>query len=271
MDNQQKYNEERDRRWGMAKKGEYPAIEAVCRRMSEALQTDCVSTRYDEIWFARYDPAAEENAWVRGAPDYGITVGQGRYLYSEIKIKANKFRKTLYGGVTRYGSRIARYGCESYYLDRVPVYKNMCAFSERTGLDPRSFLLFFVSEDREDIRVCSLAEITDLIQNGYHQAPISEIQEGYGTDTGEGTAPSYLIPEDATHPIDGAHRDFFLANASESWIVPRRYYACNGWYYHCDRNCKYIAGKRDEALACFDSEALAAAGGRKRCICCFSQ
>lgn len=272
MDNKRKYDEERGRRWDMAEKGEPKAIQKACNLLSGALEEACGHIRYDEIWFERYDPSEEGNEWVRGAPDYVITAGTEGYLYAEIKIKAQKFRKTKQGGTTQQGTQISCYGCESFYLDRVPVYENMCAFSQKTGIDPKSFLLLFVSEDMAEIDVISLAEIRRLIRDGYNGQPFCEIKEGYGIKTKDGTASSYLIPENAAHLMDADSGAYFRAHMSQALVLPpERYYAhiYNGVFYHRDRSCKYISRKPDGELLIFDNEAQAVKTGRRRCTSCF--
>ena len=78
-------------------------------------------------------------------------------------------------------------------------------------------------------------------ENGYQGEPLGEIQEGYGTQTAEGTAPSYLIPVDVTRLIAPDNKEYFWAHSSDSWMMPKeRYFACteNRWFYHRDRHCK---------------------------------
>lgn len=268
MDNRQKYNDERDRRWNMAKQGEPRAIEEACAQLTAALGQACCSARYDELWFDQFDPGLLENSWVRGAPDYVVAIGGEGYLYTEIKIKAIKFEKTMWGGTTQNGSRISRYGCKSFYLDRVPVYENMCAFSQRVGIAPESFLLLFVSKDMEEVNAISLAEIQELIENGYCGQPFCEIKDGYGTKTQEGTAPSYLVPEKATHPIGADSAAYFRGHmAPELVLPPKRFHASNLWYYHSRRSCTYLSKQVQSQV--FESEEQAAATGRRRCTHCF--
>ena len=104
------------------------------------------------------------------------------------------------------------------------------------------------------------------------EEPLGEIQEGYGTQTAEGTAPSYLIPVDVTRLIAPDNKEYFWAHSSDSWMMPKeRYFACteNRWFYHRDRHCKYIANKENKELTYFDCEEQARASGRKRCRTCF--
>ena len=272
MDNQQKYHEERSLRWGMARGGERQAADAASGMLQAALGMECTNRRYDVLWHDRYHIGDPENPWVRGAPDYLLILGGTRFAYGEIKIKSRKFHKTVRGGVTDRGTKIPCYGCESFYLDRIPVYENMCAFARKTGIDPQTFLLLFVSEDFSEIYAISLAEIQDLVENGYQGEPLGEIQEGYGTQTAEGTAPSYLIPVDVTRLIAPDNKEYFWAHSSDSWMMPKeRYFACteNRWFYHRDRHCKYIANKENKELTYFDCEEQARASGRKRCRTCF--
>ena len=142
MDNQILYNQERTKRWNMAKDKEPEAIDAICKILTRITGTEISFRRYDEIWFNKFDPRKEENEWVKGASDYVIEINNNRYIYAEIKIKSVKFKKTVTGGLTRKGSNIAKYGCESFYLDIVPVYKNMCAFVDKVNIDSDKFLIF---------------------------------------------------------------------------------------------------------------------------------
>lgn len=205
MDNRILYEQERDMRWEMADRKEPEAIETIRHMLSDILEKKVRIARYDEYWFERFDPGQPENRWVRGASDYVLKIDGGedgpRYLYAEIKIKSVKFRKTVRGGRTQKGSEIAAYGCESFYLDIDPVYKNMCVFVRRLAIDSGSFLLFFIDEELTEVYAISLREIQDLIDNGYRSMPICIFSEGYGTKTECGPALNYLIPVDAAHKV----------------------------------------------------------------------
>lgn len=271
MNNKDKYNLERQKRWSMAERGEPKAIRAACGQLRRALELDCTYLRYDTVWFERFDPAGPDNGWVRGAADYVIAVDANahkRYIYAEIKIKARQFLKTETGGITANGTHISKYGCKSFYLDHRPVYQNMCEFSQKAGIDPNGFMLIFISEDLKEIHVISLAEISALIETGHRGVPICEIKEGYGTDTEEGSASSYLLPVAATHAVSRENAAYFLQNASPELVLPECYYASNEWYYHSCRYCDYIVSRHVGDLLIFDDAESALATGRRLCKKC---
>ena len=66
--NIERYNIEREVRWGMAKEGEQPAIEALVRKFNDSLSSNIIPIRYDSIWFKKYDPETVE--WVKVCIDY---------------------------------------------------------------------------------------------------------------------------------------------------------------------------------------------------------
>lgn len=255
MDNNIVYDLEREKRWNMAKDKEPLAIDRICNILQKATGEVCTSKRYDEIWFNKYDPSFSENEWVRGASDYYIKFNN-RIIYAEIKIKAIKFHKTVNGGVTRKGSQIAKYGCESFYIDIVPVYKNMCDFVKKTSIDPNSFLIFFIDDEMTDVNAISLREIKALEKNGFNGEKLCVFSEGYGTRTEYGAAPNYLIPEVCTNDLKIDMNQYLYQHSSADFIVDiqkasvdnRRFFGYSNGYYHMDRNCMYIKNKRDNEI-----------------------
>lgn len=247
MDNRELYNRERNRRWSMAKGKEPEAIDTVCRILRQGSEREVEKIRYDEIWFGQFAPDVQQNAWVRGASDYVIRIDGERYVYAEIKLKSIKFQKTKFGGTTQRGSVIANYGCESFYLDIVPVYENMCAFVEKTKIESRSFLIFFIDDQLSEVHVISLEKIQSMIKNGFQGNPLCIFSEGYGTDTRYGAAPNYLIPELATESLTF---DYIDRHSTPEYITTLpaepEYYFAGTDFYHRDRNCRYIVNKRDE-------------------------
>ena len=211
MDNQIRYDNERARRWDMARDGEEAACSAVAQQIANIVQVPVTFQRYDVEWFSVFPP--ETCDWVRGCSDYVLWWDAG-YLYAEIKIKAQRYHKTVTGGITKRGSSVARYGCESFYLDVEPVYTNMCEFTKRTGIPEESFLLFFVSEDHAQIMSISLAEVRSLVTNGWHGIPLSVFAEGYGH-------PAYLIPVDACHTLTSATSDWCISCCTPDRAAPR--------------------------------------------------
>lgn len=216
MDNKQRYNGEREKRWMMAKKKEPEAIAAICRILEGASGHQVRNERYDELWFKEFKLDLPE--WVKGASDYVLSIDHERYVYAEIKLKSVKFQKTRYGGTTRRGSVIAKYGCESFYLDIVPVYRNMCAFAQETGIDSRNFIIFFVNEELTEVHAISLEEIQRLVKYGYKGKPLCVYTEGYGTDTEYGAAPNYLIPENATRLLNF---EYIEQHSTPNVVIPR--------------------------------------------------
>ena len=178
LKNIEKYSQERQRRWQMAREGEPRAVQSACTALEQILGTPCAYTRYDGLWFEAFDPQEPGNGWVRGAPDYLIRFNR-RYIYAEIKLKSVMFHMTLTGGQMSDGTVIPCYGCESLYLDKEPVYRNMRAFARAVGVAPGSFLLLFACPD--GIRAISLAEIDALVENGFRGAALGLISDGYGT------------------------------------------------------------------------------------------
>lgn len=197
------YVTERARRWELGAKQERPVVERFAEilrarfRISEdALQVK----RFDELIFGEFPP--EESEWAKGSPDFMISIAVGgelRYVYPEVKTKAQEFRKTLTGGLTASGQHIAKYECTSYYLDEVPVYENMVNFAQATGIDEDSFILIFADPELEDLRYVSLRHLREMVEMGWELAdgsvvPLCKYGDGYGATT-------WLIPKEATRSV----------------------------------------------------------------------
>jgi hypothetical protein len=60
----------------------------------------------------------------------------------------------------------------------------------------------------------TLREIQLLIRDGWHGTRLQEFDEGYGHRT-------YLIPQDATHPLIAATRLALLQWCTVSYVLPR--------------------------------------------------
>jgi hypothetical protein len=264
MDNKILYNEDRSRRWNMAKEKEPEAIEFICNALQEMSGHKVEQVRFDKLWFDQYP--IEENEWVKGASDYVIRIDESHYVYAEIKLKSFLFRKTVTGGKTQKGSLITKYGCESFYLDIVPVYQNMCAFVEKTKIDSNHFVIFFVDENISKVHALSLKEIQDLVENGYEGKKLCIFSEGYGTKTKYGAAPNYLIPSLATSELDF---QYILDHSSDTYIrtLPENaaeYYHSGTPFYHSNRKCRYIASKPENQVHVVSEEDIK----RKRLIPC---
>lgn len=268
------YEAERKERWSMAKEGELSAMEAIEKRLSTYYGLFIHATRYDEQYFEKYDPQNVDNSWVRGASDYAIKI-DGEDILIEIKLKNKKFRKTNGGGVTRDGSIIRDYGCESFYLDINPVYKNMCEFCTHEGINPASFIIFFCGDDNNELRYISLAKINELVIDGYKGSPLTEYGEGYGINTENGRAITYLIPEDTTIDISDRRIVFQMKNEDRLSYILHRYiqrvygYNSSGFkYYHINRNCSVIKNRSDNVLNYFFSKSEAEEQGFHKCNYC---
>ena len=294
MNNKDLYNQERKKRWKMAKDKEPEAIGVICDILSTVSKSHIEYSRYDEIWFEKYNPSFPENEWVKGASDYVIEIEKQRYIYAEIKIKSQKFKKTVQGGMTKKGSYITPYGCESFYLDIVPVYKNMCEFVEKVCIDSNKFVIFFVNEKMEEVYAISLKEIKKLIKDGYRSKPICIFSEGYGTSTEYGAAPNYLIPVDATHKVDEGIKEYIQKYSTENFVVEigesafahnkecvdiyniensvveidEPVFAHNKGFYHRQRLCKYVKHKPDNEIITFLNAEGAENAGYYRCKEC---
>ena len=194
------YQQERQDRWGMASNGEESAIIKICDLFARILnisRENITHIRLDEIWFEKYDINEAENEWVKGVPDFVVKIllSKEKYILVEIKLKSQEYRKTSTGGTTKNGSVISNYGCNSYYLDVVPVHRNMNDFVLKTNNNSSAFIIAFVKEDFSEINIISLAKINKMIENGWNKngqnIDICIYGEGYGQK-------AYLIPKDAT-------------------------------------------------------------------------
>jgi len=124
-----------------------------------------------------------------------ILLSKEKYILVEIKLKSQEYRKTSIGGTTKNGSIVSNYGCNSYYLDVIPVHRNMNDFVLKTNNKPSAFIIAFVKEDFSEINIISLAKINKMIKSGWNQngknIDLCIYGEGYGQK-------AYLIPKDAT-------------------------------------------------------------------------
>lgn len=199
-DHADQYEQERQARWGMADNGEEVAIKMICDLFSSILDTSRENIKYarlDEVWFEAYDINKPENEWVKGVSNFVVQIflDEEKYILVEIKLKSQEYRKTSSGGTTRNGSLVSNYGCNSYYLDVIPVHRNMNSFISKTNNNFSTFIIAFVKEDFSEINIISLAKINQMIKEGWskneNKIDICIFGEGYGQD-------AYLIPKNAT-------------------------------------------------------------------------
>ena len=209
------YNKERSERWGLAHNKEDSPMQRVLEILNTSFSVARCS-RYDAPWFLLVNP--ENKDWVCGVSDYIVDLGNGTGFFAEIKIKRQLFRKTATGGITRYGSMISNYGCESAYLDKKPVYKNVNAFLELFEIPKQSFVFLFVQESI--VYAISVAEIEELLNNGYNGEKICEYGEGYGQQC-------YLIPIDTMHKLGTDDMQYFKEHSADKLIYPVNYLKSN--------------------------------------------
>lgn len=265
------YSAERDRRWKDGATGEPKAINYIAEYLAEFLDmpNGVEAIRYDKMWFDEFDLNKAENEWVKGASDYCLNF-QDTLIYAEIKIKNQRFHKTVNGGTTQAGSVITPYGCESFYIDIEPVLRNMNLFCEHLHIDKKAFLVFFCTQECDDIHFISLSRINSLVSEGYKGKPLNRFTEGYGKMTENGRAENYLIPVDATidlldiknalSKVDNTiEKNFLISYAQERLrqaddIV---YYTDQQSFYHLKRDCRFIKNKKEaEINSCNLSEII---------------
>lgn len=212
------YEAERNARWQMAEAGELPAAKHIADYIGSIFNVEegQEPIRYDNIWFNQYPMEEVENEWVKGVPDYAIPIHQpAKQLFYkvEIKLKAQEFRKTQYGGTTPKGSVVPRYGCPSFYLDVEPVYRNMTNFCDNSGLPTSKFIIAFVSTENNSYHLITLDQVTKLIKNGWNGHSIATFYEGYGQR-------AYLIPKNATKTLDRFNKEELLQLSIDTVIRP---------------------------------------------------
>lgn len=223
-EHQNNYQNERNTRWAMenihGEKIINVLIEQLKLKLPFVASENFKHQRLDELWFEKYSP--HKYNWVKGCPDFCISMSnkETRHLHVELKIKdSGVFRKTLTGGVSKYGSIVPNYGCESFYLDMNPVYKNMNDFCIQSKLSTDNFLILFSKSDAsiENMYVITLSQINDLIKNGWNTAgkniPIAEFGEGYGKKT-------YLIPVEATKKLSSLDKNLIVNCLSIEKTIP---------------------------------------------------
>lgn len=213
------YQSERSVRWSMEDNQAMGVImtflDVVANRLE--LPRDRVEVRrLDDYWFDVYSPDKVE--WVKGCPDYFglIFSGNIRFLFFELKIKKNgEFLLTKTGGKTKLGTQISKYGCTSFYLDIVPVLKNMNDFCDNAGLPKDKFLVLFAEPGAgaNGINLISLDAINSMIANGWNGMAIQQFGEGYGK-------PTYLIPREAMTSLTDLTSTQIMGLASERSILP---------------------------------------------------
>ena len=215
------YLNEKQKRWDMENKSANTIIEIftayIVQKLPFLIKENIKFQRFDELWFEAYSP--DENEWVKGCPDFigSLTHRETRFLFIELKIKDDGiFRKTCTGGATKNGSVIPNYGCQSFYLDIIPVYRNMKDFCLKTSLPTSSFLILFAKKNAspEDMYLITLAEIDIILDTGWRGIKIAEFGEEYGQKT-------YLIPQDATRLLPTITKKYLYSLLNEYKFIPK--------------------------------------------------
>lgn len=218
-DHRAAYQSERPARWSMEDNQAMSVVMTFLDIVSAriGLPRDRAEVRrLDDYWFDVYTPDQVE--WVKGCPDYFglIFSGNIRFLFFELKIKKDgEFRLTRTGGKTKSGTSVAKYGCTSFYLDIVPVLRNMNDFCDKAGLPKDKFQVLFAEPGAgaAGINLISLEAINQMIAEGWNGLPIQKYGEGYGQET-------YLIPKGAMTSLDKLTAAQIMAIASERSILP---------------------------------------------------
>ena len=214
------YHNQRQKRWTMENQNANKILKIfsvyLLKKLPFLSKDNIKFQRFDKLWFNAYSP--KDNEWVKGCPDFicALSNRERKFLFIELKIKDDGiFRKTLRGGVTKIGSVIPNYGCLSFYLDIIPVYKNMKDFCVNTLLPTSNFLILFAKNnaDHKDMFLITLAEIDTIIQTGWKGIKIAEFGEEYGQKT-------YLIPQDATTPLPNITEEYIYSLLHECKFIP---------------------------------------------------
>lgn len=212
--NRERYEKEKEKRFWLAKEYEQPAIESLSKYLNNRFRKCNIKPiRYDDIWFEKYDP--ETIKWVRGCSDYCLDITKEDrhiYIYTEVKIKNTSFDATINGGIRR-DQYISKYGCCSYYLD-IYVCNHMNKFCDKADIPKNSFIIMFTDTNFNSIRLISLEEVNNLVENGWNGNIISTFGANYGSR-------SYLIPIDATHNIEDISGKHIKHYSSNNFSTPK--------------------------------------------------
>ena len=208
----QQYFDESDERLTMGIDGEPYAMKEICSQLAKIFNGDVGFMRYDAGWMDFSDTMNED--WIKGVPDYALNVCGWGGFYVELRLKRRGiFRKTMYGGLTKSGSRIPNYGCESFYLNIFPVHTYMMDFCQKLGINPENYLIMFFLLDEDEIYSVSLGEIDRLLREGFKGNAIALYGDGYGV-------PTYLFPIGATHHVGSDSIDYFKDKFAGRIIYP---------------------------------------------------
>ena len=242
IEHEKSYSEERASRWKLKAENDTRAISKFSSVISKSLfQKEKPSRilRLDKLWFNSHSP--EKEFWVKGCPDYLVDFSPHGYMAVELKLKNQEFRMTTFGGTTRNGTIIKKYGCPSFYLDKSPVYENMVLFCQKTKLPQKAFNIIFLgtTDNQNSIRTMSLSELTQLIKSGWNGQSLQEYGEGYGQQT-------YLIPKDATKDLGELSFERILSLTVSKPFIPEGVSNENisgQWVTHIGFNDKSILEK----------------------------
>ena len=143
------YDNERPDRWSLEDVLLDPVAELVCRQFSRH-EYNATYEKYAEGLIREFQnthPGVDIPDYVLGAPDLLISI-DGKVWFVEIKIKRKRYMNTI------NGSRIVRrYGCPSQYLDVVPVYTNMVAFTDHYSIAKDSIILLYCVNPNASVKM----------------------------------------------------------------------------------------------------------------------
>lgn len=136
---QNAYDEQREDRWSLEEALLVPVADLICRIIT-GYGSKSDYEKYAERLISEFietHPGVDIPGYLRGVPDLKLIVN-GIPYYVEIKIKRSRYRNTIRGSRT-----VNAYGCASQYLDIVPVYENLLAFSDHFSINKESIILLY--------------------------------------------------------------------------------------------------------------------------------
>jgi len=183
------YQEERTQRWSLEEALLDPIAKLICHIISPDLSNQANYAKYAEPLIDAFQaayPGLQVPDDVRGVPDLKLFVNNCEWLV-ELKIKKHRFRNTLHGSRS-----VSSYGCESHYLDDVPVYVNLLKPARKHQIDHNQIILLYAVNPNATTRMSvpltahewqfeciSLFDVKKHIDAGRYQ----RYGQGYGQTT----------------------------------------------------------------------------------------
>lgn len=120
----------------------------------------------DYAFLPAYYHHRPENQWLSGKPD-AYWIDSNSLIHLKVK-KLIRYQGTVQGDAPL----IPKYGCDSLLLGK-RVYKNVCAFAQNAGIRPEFYHIAYIDGEKS-IYTISLADLNQLLENGYHNIAIGE-------------------------------------------------------------------------------------------------